>query len=168
VPERPLKWPISTVNLVKTSRRRRAREWVLRALYAREMTEGASDNFLTQLLEHDPPDDIDEPFASRLYDGVCLAGGKFDGEIEAHLENWDLNRLALIDLLLLRMALVEFERFPDVPPSVTLNEIIELAKLYSGGDSGGFVNGVLDAIIKRREDPGRTSGAGDTQGGSTA
>jgi len=163
-----LKWPTSTVNLVKTSRRRCAREWVLRALYAGEMTEGDSGDLLAQLLEHDPPDDIDEPFASRLYDGVCLAGGKFDGEIEAQLENWDLNRLALIDLLLLRMALVELERFPDVPPSVTLNEIIELAKMYSGAESGGFVNGVLDAIMKQRENPGREPGTGDAQGSTTA
>ena len=156
-----MKWPTSTVSLVKTSRRRRAREWVLRALYAGEMTDGDAGNLLVQLVEHDPPDDMDEPFASRLVDGVCLAGGKFDGEIEAQLENWDLKRLALIDLLLLRMALVELESFPDVPPSVTLNEIIELAKQYSGSESGGFVNGVLDANLKQREDPGRKPGAGD-------
>ena len=165
---RPWKWPTSTRRLVKTSRRRCAREWVLRALYAGEMTEGDSGNLLAELLEHDPPDDIDEPFASRLYEGVRLASSRFDGEIEAQLENWDLNRLALIDLLLLRMALVELDRFPDVPPSVTLNEIIELAKRYSGAESGGFVNGVLDGIMKQREDPGRAPGTGHAGGSAKA
>ena len=70
------------------------------------MNESSDTDQLSLILENDPPAEIDLPFAHRLYDGVVQAGGHHDGEIEAQLENWDLDRLALIDLLLLRMALV--------------------------------------------------------------
>jgi N utilization substance protein B len=138
--------------LAKSGRRRKARAWVLRALYAGEMRDEPVDQ-LQELLEHDPPADLDIDFARRLYDGVRQTGAQFDGEIEARLENWDLSRLALIDLLLLRMALVELDRFPDVPESVTLNETIELAKQYSGAQAGAFINGVLAAVARHRRDP---------------
>lgn len=123
------------------------------------MREEAGYDSLSQLLEHDPPpDSIDEPFARRLYSCVQESGSKYDEEIEKHLQNWDLKRLALIDLLLLRCALAEMDGFPDIPHRVTLDETIELAKRYSGGQAGGFVNGVLDAIIK-----GRAGNSGETK-----
>jgi len=134
---------------------------VLRALYAGEITEETTRDHLEELLASDPPADIDLEFARRLYDGVRQAGSHFDAEVEAQLENWDLARLALIDLLLLRMGLVELDRFPDVPESVTLNETIELAKQYSGAHSGAFVNGLLDAVLRHRRDPTRPMGRPD-------
>ena len=136
---------------------------MLRALYASEMKEEATPDQLDLLLEHDPPREIDLEYARRLYDGVRQAGAHFDGEIEAQLENWDLSRLALIDLLLLRMALVEFERFPDVPETVTLDETIELANQYSGAQAGAFINGVLDAVLRHRRDPTGSTGRRDTK-----
>jgi N utilization substance protein B len=162
VPGPPSNWPICIASLPKSSRRRKAREWVLRALYAGDMIEDGTQDQLAALLAHDPPAEIDLDFARRLYDGVRQAGAHHDGEIEAQLENWDLERLALIDLLLLRMALVEFERFPDVPESVTLNESIELAKQYSGAQAGAFINGVLDAVLRHRQDPTRPTGRRDS------
>ena len=153
---------ICIARLARSSRRRKAREWVLRALYAGEMTEDPAQDQLALLLAEDPPTGIDDEYARRLYDGVRQAGAHFDGEIEAQLENWDLARLALIDLLLLRMALVECERFPDVPESVTLNETIELAKQYSGAQAGAFINGVLDAVLRHRRDPTRPTGRADS------
>jgi N utilization substance protein B len=131
---------------------------VLRALYAGEITEESAQDHLAELLAADPPAEIDLEFARRLYDSVCQAGAHFDAEVEAQLENWDLSRLALIDLLLLRMALVELDGFPDVPESVTLNETIELAKQYSGAQAGAFVNGVLAAVLNHRRDPTRPMG----------
>ncbi len=71
--------------------------------------------------------------------------------VEPKLLNWDPERVALIDLLLLRMGVCEFLYFPTIPTKVTINEYIELAKLYSTPQSGQFVNGVLDNILKDLE-----------------
>ncbi len=75
--------------------------------------------------------------------------------IEPKLINWDSERVALIDLLLLRMGVCEFLFFPTIPTKVTINEYIELAKLYSTPQSGQFVNGVLDNILKDLEKDNR-------------
>ena len=74
--------------------------------------------------------------------------------IQPKLINWDAERVALIDLLLLRMGVCELLYFPTIPTKVTINEYIEVAKLYSTPQSGQFVNGVLDNILKdlERED----------------
>lgn len=132
------------------SRRRRAREWVLRALYAGEVGAPDPEKQLEVLLADDPPSECDVDFARRLFGGALGDADRFDGEISRQLENWDLSRLALIDLLLLRMALVEMECFPDVPHNVTLNEVIELSKRYSDSRTAGFINGVLDGILQKR------------------
>ena len=68
--------------------------------------------------------------------------------IEPKLKNWDKDRVALIDLLLLRMGVCELSYFPTIPTKVTINEYIDIAKQYSTPQSGQFVNGVLDNILK--------------------
>ena len=68
-----------------------------------------------------------------------------------HLDNWEINRIALLDKLILQMAISELYFMDDVPPKVTLSEAIEIAKRYSTEDSSSFVNGILDAVYKERE-----------------
>jgi N utilization substance protein B len=119
-------------------------------LYSGEIDPQPEQDPLETLLEHDPPGEIDLEFARRLHSLAHEAGARYDDVIKAQLENWDISRLALIDLLLLRIALVEFESFPDIPHKVTLNEVIELAKRYSSSDASGFVNGVLDGILRKQ------------------
>lgn len=126
---------------------------MLRALYAAAIDSEPDADPLEQLLEHDPPGDIDLAFAQRLYTLVVEHREAHEQTLEAKLENWDLARVALIDQLLLRIALVELDFFPDIPPKVSLNEVIELAKRYSSADAAGFINGVLDAIIKAKSTP---------------
>ena len=153
--------------MAKYTKRHRAREWVLRALYAQAMDPDPATDALDILLEHDPPREIDRAFARRLFDTARAAGERFDPQISQRLENWDLGRLALIDLLLLRLALVEFESFPDIPEEVTLNEVIELAKRYSGAQSGAFVNGVLEALRRDRQtQPGDSANTTDESASS--
>lgn len=135
------------------SRRRRAREWVLRALYAAEVGAPEPEKQLEVLLTHDPPPECDLEFARRLFIGALGDADRYDKEIADQLENWDLSRLALIDLILMRLALVEMECFPDIPEKVTLNEMIELAKRYSDIRTAAFINGVLDGILQRRARP---------------
>ena len=74
-------------------------------------------------------------------DDACL-----DNWISRAVEKWDLSRLAIIDLIILRIAIAEFLYFDDIPYKVTINEAIELAKRYSTAQSGRFVNGILDAV----------------------
>lgn len=75
-------------------------------------------------------------------------------ELGTLVENWDVNRLAFMDTLIIAMAMAELADFPTIPVNVTLNEYIELAKSYSTNKSGNFVNGVLDKIVARRREAG--------------
>ena len=69
--------------------------------------------------------------------------------IEANLRNWDLNRVAVFDRVLLRMALAEMLNFPEIPAEVTMNEAIEICKDFCNDKSRRFINGILDAIYKK-------------------
>ena len=69
--------------------------------------------------------------------------------IEDFLENWELKRIAILDKLILQIAVCELLFFDDVPPKVSISEAIELAKKYSTDDSSGFVNGILDSVYKQ-------------------
>ena len=73
----------------------------------------------------------------------------FDREIIKKLKNWEFSRVAVIDKVILRMAIAELLYFEDIPPQVSINEAIELAKKYSTAQSGKFINGLLDAIYKK-------------------
>src|SRR5699024_1215234 len=75
--------------------------------------------------------------------------------ISPRLKNWDPDRVALIDMLLLHMGVCEFLYFPTIPPRVTINEYIDLAKEYSTEQSGQFINGVLDNILKKLKNEGK-------------
>lgn len=75
-------------------------------------------------------------------------------ELNGYVENWDVNRLAFMDTLIIAMAMAELSDFPSIPVNVTLNEYIELAKSYSTNKSGNFVNGVLDKIVINRRNAG--------------
>ena len=72
---------------------------------------------------------------------------EFDELIASKSRNWDLTRIALMDRLILRMALTEFFYFKDIPPKVSISEAIEIAKVFSTEESSSFVNGILDAIL---------------------
>ena len=71
--------------------------------------------------------------------------------IEKRLKNWELQRIAVIDKVILRLALAEILYFSDIPPEVSINEAIELAKKYSTEKSSKFINGILDAIYRRHK-----------------
>lgn len=93
-------------------------------------------------------DDDDENFVSELFRKVVLKGNTFEQDIIDKTPNWELDRIADIDMILIKMALTEFVNFPSIPVRVTINEYIEIAKDYSSSKSGFFINGVLDKISK--------------------
>lgn len=91
-------------------------------------------------------DDDDAEFAKELFRNTLIHGGEYRNYIENFIKNWEIERVAFMDIVIMMVALSEFHRFPSIPTRVTLNEYIELAKAYSTSKSGQFVNGVLNAI----------------------
>ncbi len=93
-------------------------------------------------------DEDDQIFAKDLFKKTVLNNSKFVKEISQKTTNWDSERLASLDGVLLKMAICEFQKFPSIPTKVTINEYLEIAKAYSTPKSSVFINGVLDKIVK--------------------
>lgn len=90
----------------------------------------------------------DEDFVSELFKKVILNHHKFEEDIRKHTPNWESDRIAEIDMILIKMGICEFLHFPSIPTRVTINEFIEIAKDYSTQKSSYFVNGVLDKLSR--------------------
>jgi len=129
------------------SKRRVVREKVLQALYAHEISrdpiEGVIENILVDLKK----DAVTFDFARKLILKVVDAGLELDTIIKKRVANWEFNRLAVIDRVILRMCICELLYFEDIPPKVSINEAIEIARRYSTEKSDKFVNGVLDSVL---------------------
>ena len=93
----------------------------------------------------------DENFVSELFKKVILNHHTFENDIKMHTPNWESDRIAGMDMILIKMGISEFLFFPSIPTRVTINEYIEIAKDYSTQKSGYFVNGVLDKLSKEFE-----------------
>jgi len=89
----------------------------------------------------------DKEFVKNLFRKTILKSDEFEKLIEDKVRNWEMDRIAVMDILLIKMALAELLEFPSIPVKVTLNEYIELAKMYSTPKSKIFVNGILDKLI---------------------
>ncbi|MFL0107780.1 transcription antitermination factor NusB [Tenacibaculum maritimum] len=96
-------------------------------------------------------DDDDKQFVSDLFRKTVLHQHKYEDDIKDKTPNWEADRIAEIDMILIKMAITEFLHFPSIPSRVTINEYIELAKDYSTEKSGYFINGILDKISKDYE-----------------
>ena len=86
-------------------------------------------------------------FANKLFEGAAKYADELDALIVQHAQNWRLERMAIIDRAVLRLAIYEL-RIAETPPKVILNEAVDLAKKFSSEDAGAFVNGILDAVSK--------------------
>src|SRR5271157_3327057 len=85
-------------------------------------------------------------FADKLIRGVVEHRTELDARIKQHAENWDLHRMAVVDRNILRLAIYEMLHREDIPPVVSINEAVDIAKKFSTEDSGKFVNGILDKV----------------------
>ena len=92
-------------------------------------------------------DQEDADFATKLIHSVLSNGDKLREMIDVNTKNWELDRIAFMDIVIMEVALAELLNFPTIPVNVTLNEYIEIAKTYSTDKSGTFINGVLDNIV---------------------
>ncbi len=91
---------------------------------------------------------VDEVFLIKLFKTVVVKSDEYDEIIQKHIKNWDFDRIAIIDIIIIKMAMAEFTQFDSIPIKVSLNEYIELSKLFSTPKSNIFVNGMLDKILK--------------------
>lgn len=96
----------------------------------------------------------DREYALQLFKKTLLNRSKFNEEIAAKTSNWDTDRIASIDAVLLQMAICEFQKFSSIPVKVTINEYLEIAKEYSTPKSSIFINGVLDKLVKEYQSNG--------------
>ena len=100
-----------------------------------------------QVLLPEFKDEEDKEFTRRLFRRTILNADYYRHLISENTRNWDINRVALMDVIIMQIALAEILSFPNIPISVSLNEYVEIAKLYSTPKSGGFINGTLDGIV---------------------
>lgn len=93
-------------------------------------------------------DEEDRDFAVKLFRATILNADSYQRYMSETSRNWDFSRLAYMDVVIMQIAIAEMLTFPNIPLSVTINEYVELAKLYSTPRSGGYINGMLDAIAR--------------------
>ena len=109
----------------------------------------AQENGAEQELLPEFKDEEDKEFASKLFRRTIMNAEYYRHLMSANSRNWELNRLAFMDVIIMQIALAEMLSFPNIPISVTFNEYLDLAKLYSTPKSAGYINGLLDAIAKQ-------------------
>jgi len=93
-------------------------------------------------------DDEDRDYAVRLFRATIFNGEQYQGYMSEVSRNWDLSRLAYMDIIIMQIAIAEMITFPGIPVSVTINEFVNIAKIYSTPRSSGYINGMLDAIAR--------------------
>ncbi|MFH0945852.1 MAG: transcription antitermination factor NusB [Planctomycetota bacterium] len=135
-------------------KRTRARELALQFLYSIDLREDGPSLEVDPFLRMQTRDDEIYLFATGLVNGCLAHREEIDREIRRVAEHWDLARIATVDRNILRIGAHEILHRMDIPPQVTLNEAVELAKLFSTKKSGAFVNGILDRL---RADAGRAA-----------
>lgn len=131
-----------------THPRRIAREAVLQALYASAMTGEDSDKILKDILNRRSYESSLIKYITDLFESAIDNKEWCEDQIKSRLNNWEFDRVALLDRLLLIVAISEIYFVEDVPPKVSISEAIEIAKIYCNEDSSSFVNGVLDNVYK--------------------
>lgn len=105
-------------------------------------------------------DEEDKDFAKQIFRKTLLNESVFEKEYTDKTPNWDKDRIAEIDTIILKMAICEFLKFPSIPFKVTINEYLEIAKEYSTSKSSIFINGILDNLVKKYQEEGRNLKSG--------
>ena len=136
-------------------KRTQARECALQMLYQIDVTATNIKETMKDYWESNPASDEVREFAEKIVAGTREHLKEIDEILVKHTENWELNRMAVVDRNILRFSTFELLFVEDIPPKVAINEAVNLAKKYSQIESGKFVNGVLDKIC--HSEPKRTN-----------
>ena len=118
--------------------------FVLKTIKRFEPENGADQDLMPEY-----KDDEDKEFARKLLRTTITGAEAYRKLMENNAKNWDMERFAFMDILIMQVALAEIFAFPSIPVSVTLNEYVEIAKMYSTPKSGSFINGMLDSIVNQ-------------------
>lgn len=130
-------------------KRRKAREYALQLLFQLDIRkEKPSVTLFKRFWLDEDPDEEVRAFAEEIVKGTFKHLSSINAKVLACAKNWSLDRMAVIDRNVLRLATYEILYRMDIPPSVTINEAIELAKKYGTDESGAFVNGILDSVAR--------------------
>ena len=130
------------------TQRRLAREAALETMYRLDLVGDEPDDVIEEILNRRNPSEEAEGYLRLLIQTVRNNSDEVDSTLRRHLRRWRLERLRVLDRSLLRLACAEMLYFDDVPPKVTINEAVDIAKKFGDDDSGRFVNGVLDSVYK--------------------
>ena len=136
---------MTTVNLHP---RRAARQCVLEALFAYEFSKNDALSIVNQIINKNSKVKANQDFIQFLFECVLKNIKWSEDIIKSHLENWEIDRVAQIDRILLKMGICEIHFIDDIPPKVTISEMVEISKIYSTDESPIFINGILDAVYK--------------------
>jgi transcription antitermination protein NusB len=146
-------------NKKQKYKRRLIREKVLQVLFAYEMN-NESLQFLIDEIFEGVTNDSDLKFGNELINKTRIHKDELDEMIKKRVANWEMSRIALIDRILLQIGICEILYFPDIPPKVSINESIEIAKEFSTAGSAKFINGILDAILSEERKSGKLNKQG--------
>ena len=139
-------------------KRRLARELAVQFLYQFDLSGGSIEEALPLFWETQSDiNDTGRQFAEELIRGVVERRAAIDEKISKYTENWDLPRIAAVDRNILRLAMYEMLYRDDIPPVVSINEAVDIAKKFSTHESGAFVNGILDRLKADLTRPSRTA-----------
>jgi N utilization substance protein B len=138
-------------------RRRQAREIAFKIIFQIDLGKLDPDEVIRHTLSPLKASPEVVSYVERLSRGVIAAQARLDRLLAQRAEKWELERLLSVDRSLLRLAAYELLYCPEVPKSVVINEAIELAKKYSGADSGGFINALLDQLPSPEGGPSPSS-----------
>jgi transcription antitermination protein NusB len=136
-------------------KRRRAREAAIQYHFWRDLQHGEAPKRIEDFWEFCPATEGVREFAQPLIEGMVAHRDQIDERIRKYCENYNLNRISAVDRNVLRLAIYEMLYRDDIPPVVSINEAIELAKTFGGAESGKFVNGILDRVRKDLDRPAR-------------
>jgi len=137
--------------------RREGREAAVQFLYQRDLNVGANAETVEDFWELRPAAKKVREFGMAIAEGVLAHQADIDERIRQAASNYDLHRIAAVDRNILRIAIYEMLYCPDVPPVVSINEAIEIAKRFGSDESGRFVNGILDRIRGELVRPARVA-----------
>jgi len=128
--------------------RRVARECVLEALFAHQYNKDIPSLIINRAINNDSLRKENKEFIELLFNFVVENKDATDEIIQSHLQNWEFDRIAQIDRLLIKMGICEIFFINEIPPKVSITEMVEISKIYSTDDSPVFINGILDAVYK--------------------
>lgn len=151
------------------TKRRSAREWAVQFLFQNDFNPLDIEQALTEFWSGRNPDKKSRAFAEDIIRGVLARVDQIDRLMQSYAEHWEIKRMNAVDRNVIRVALYEMLHRADIPPVVSINEAVDIARDFSSNESGKFVNGILDRALRdlrrpmreaaRTQPPGKHNGA---------